>query len=244
MIALNREKHGPVREYQVRLRQRLTQRFPDMVFFFEPADITNQILNFGLPAPIDLQVSGRDVPSDYKIAQRLRDRIARIPGAADVHIHEIYRELQLFVNVDRTKAGEMGLTQRDVSSSLLISLSGNNQVAPSFWMNPAKWSYLQRGRADIAHTGWTSLDLAAHAGSPGGNPRGGFQQPAGPAERRRRRGGQQSSAPAGEFGEVSSARLRPSDREPLERVIPGLRHLRQRRSPRLGRKCRARKWKK
>ncbi len=136
MIALNREKHGPVREYQVLLRKRLTQRFPDMVFFFEPADITNQILNFGLPAPIDLQVSGRDVPSDYKIAQRVRDRIARIPGAADVHIHEIYREPQLFVNVDRVKAGEMGLTQRDVSSSLLISLSGNNQVAPSFWMNP------------------------------------------------------------------------------------------------------------
>ena len=136
MIALNREKHGPVREYQVLLRKRLTQRFPDMVFFFEPADITNQILNFGLPAPIDLQVSGRDVPNDYKIAQRLRDRIARIPGAADVHIHEIYREPQLIVNVDRTKAGEMGLTQRDVTSSLLISLSGNNQVAPSFWMNP------------------------------------------------------------------------------------------------------------
>ena len=136
LIALNREKHGPVREYQVLLRKRLAQRFPDMVFFFEPADITNQILNFGLPAPIDLQVSGRDVPNDYKIAQRLRDRIARIPGAADVHIHEIYREPQLIVNVDRTKAGEMGLTQRDVTSSLLISLSGNNQVAPSFWMNP------------------------------------------------------------------------------------------------------------
>jgi multidrug efflux pump subunit AcrB len=137
LIALNREKHGPVRDYQVLLRKRLAQRFPDIVFFFEPADITNQILNFGLPAPIDLQVTGRDVPGDYRIAQRLRDRISRIPGAADVHIHEIYREPQLLVNVDRTKAGEMGLTQRDVSSSLLIALSGNNQVAPSFWMNPA-----------------------------------------------------------------------------------------------------------
>ncbi len=136
LIALNREKHGPVREYEVLLRKRLQERFPDMEFFFEPADITNQILNFGLPAPLDLQISGRDEPSDYKIAQHLRERMARIPGAADVHIHEIYREPQLFVNVDRTKAGEMGLTQRDVSSSLLISLSGNNQVAPSFWMNP------------------------------------------------------------------------------------------------------------
>ena len=136
LIALNREKHGPVKDYEVMLRKRLNQRFPEMVFFFEPANITNQILNFGLPAPLDLQISGRDVPNDYKIAQKLRDRIARIPGAADVHIHQVYNEPQLVVNVDRTKAGEMGLTQRDVASSLLISLSGNNQVAPSFWMNP------------------------------------------------------------------------------------------------------------
>ena len=136
LIALNREKHGPVREYEVLLRKRLTERFPEMVFFFEPADITNQILNFGLPAPIDLQIAGRDVAGDYKIAQRLRDRMAAIPGAADVHIHEVYREPQLTVNVDRVKAGEMGLTQSDVASSLLISLSGNNQVSPNFWMNP------------------------------------------------------------------------------------------------------------
>ena len=85
LISLNREKHGPVRDYEVLLRKRLNQRFPDMVFFFEPANITNQILNFGLPAPIDLQVVGRDSANNYKIAQRLRDRIARIPGAADVH---------------------------------------------------------------------------------------------------------------------------------------------------------------
>ncbi len=137
LISLNREKHGPVREYQILLRKRLAQRFPDMVFFFEPADITNQILNFGLPAPIDLQVVGRDIPNNYKLTKTLRDRIARIPGAADVHIHQDYKEPQLFVNVDRVKAGQMGLTQRDVTSSVLISLSGNNQVAPSFWMNPA-----------------------------------------------------------------------------------------------------------
>ena len=137
LISLNREKHGPVRDYEVRLRKRLNQRFPDMAFFFEPANITNQILNFGLPAPIDLQVAGRDVANNYKIAQRLRDRIARIPGAADVHIHQVFHQPQLNVNVDRVKAGQLGLTQRDVTSSMLISLSGNNQVAPSFWLNPA-----------------------------------------------------------------------------------------------------------
>jgi multidrug efflux pump subunit AcrB len=137
LISLNREKHGPVRDYQVLLRKRLNQRFPDMAFFFEPANITNQILNFGLPAPIDLQVVGRDSTNNYKIAQKLRDRIARIPGAADVHIHQVFSQPQLNVNVDRVKAAQLGLTQRDVTSSMLISLSGNNQVAPSFWLNPA-----------------------------------------------------------------------------------------------------------
>ncbi|HEY2843516.1 MAG TPA: efflux RND transporter permease subunit, partial [Bryobacteraceae bacterium] len=125
------------RDYEVLLRKRLGERFPDMVFFFEPANITNQILNFGLPAPIDLQVVGRDSVNNYKIAQKLRDRVASIPGAADVHIHQVVRQPEFNVNVDRVKAGQLGLTQRDVTSSMLISLSGNNQVAPNFWLNPA-----------------------------------------------------------------------------------------------------------
>ncbi len=137
LISLNREKHGPVRDYEVQLRKRLSRRFPDMVFFFEPANITNQILSFGLPAPIDLQVVGRDSTGNYKIAQELKDRIQLLPGAADVHIHQVFRQPQLNLDVDRVKAGQLGLTQRDVTSSMLISLSGNNQVAPSFWLNPA-----------------------------------------------------------------------------------------------------------
>ena len=137
LISLHREKHGPVRDYQVLLRKRLQARFPDMTFFFEPANITNQILNFGLPAPIDLQIVGRDSTHNYALAERLRDRIARIPGAADVHIHQVFRQPQLNVNVDRVKAEQLGLTQHDVTSSMLISLSGNGQVAPNFWLNPA-----------------------------------------------------------------------------------------------------------
>ena len=137
MISLNRERHGPVRDYEVLLRRRLSETFPDTIFFFEPANITNQILNFGLPAPIDLQVVGYNATENYKVAERLRDRITRIPGAADVHIHQVFEQPQLNLNVDRVKAGQMGLTQRDVTSSMLISLSGNNQVAPSFWLNPA-----------------------------------------------------------------------------------------------------------
>ena len=137
LISLNRERHGSVRDHEVQLRKRLAEKFPDMVFFFEPANITNQILNFGLPAPIDLQVVGTNAANNYKVAQRLRDRVARVLGAADVHIHQVFEQPQLNLNVDRVKAGQLGLTQRDVTSSMLISLSGNNQVAPSFWLNPA-----------------------------------------------------------------------------------------------------------
>jgi multidrug efflux pump subunit AcrB len=136
LISLDRENHGPVHDYEVLLRKRLNEKFPDVTFFFEPANITNQILSFGLPAPIDLQVVGRDITNNYKLAQKLRERIAAIPGAADVHIHQVFSQPQLNLNVDRTKAGQLGLTQRDVTSSMLISLSGNNQVAPSFWLNP------------------------------------------------------------------------------------------------------------
>jgi multidrug efflux pump subunit AcrB len=137
IISLARERHRPVDEYQVELRKRLNDAFPDIVFFFEPANITSQILNFGLPAPIDLQVVGNNAAANYGLAQKLRDEMARIPGAADVHIHQVFQQPQLNLQVDRVKASQLGLTQRDVTSSMLISLSGNNQVAPSFWLNPA-----------------------------------------------------------------------------------------------------------
>jgi multidrug efflux pump subunit AcrB len=135
LISLNSEKHGPTAEYTTELRKRLQQRFPDVIFFFEAANITNQILNFGLPAPIDVQVMGRDIKANYNICRELETRIARIPGAADVHIHQVVNYPEIRVNVDRIKAGQLGLTQRDVSSSLLISLSSSGQVAPTQWLN-------------------------------------------------------------------------------------------------------------
>ena len=127
--------HSSTRGYQVSLRKRLRERFPDTTFFFEPANITTQILNFGIPAPIDLQVVGRNTDENYKIARRLADRISHIPGAADVHIHQVVDQPVIGLNVDRIKASQLGLTQRDVTSSMLISLSGSGQVAPNFWMN-------------------------------------------------------------------------------------------------------------
>jgi len=135
LISLNKEKHAPTREYEVKLRKHLREKFPDMVFFFQPADITSQIVNFGLPAPIDLQVVGRNAEANYKIAQKLAERISHIPGAADVHVHQVAAQPELRLNVDRDKASQLGLTQRDVTSSMLISLSGSGTVAPNYWMN-------------------------------------------------------------------------------------------------------------
>jgi multidrug efflux pump subunit AcrB len=135
LISLRKEQHGSTRDYEVLLRKHLRQKFPDVSFFFQPANITTQILNFGLPAPIDVQVVGRDARANYKIAQRLVARISRIPGAADVHVHQVVDQPQLRVNVDRVKASQLGLTQRDVTSSMLIALSGSNTVAPNFWLN-------------------------------------------------------------------------------------------------------------
>ena len=135
LISLNKEKHAPTRDYEGLLRKHLHERFPDMVFFFQPANITSQILNFGLPAPIDLQVVGRNAEANYAIAQNLARRISRIPGAADVHVHQVADQPVIRLDVDRTRASQMGLTQRDVTGSMLISLSGSGTVAPNFWMN-------------------------------------------------------------------------------------------------------------
>ena len=135
LISLNKEKHASSRDYEVLLRKRLRDRFPDMDFFFQPANITSQILNFGLPAPIDVQVVGRNAEANYAIAQKLAKRISHIPGAADAHVHQVADQPVIRLDVDREKASQMGLTQRDVTSSMLISLSGSGTVAPNFWMN-------------------------------------------------------------------------------------------------------------
>jgi multidrug efflux pump subunit AcrB len=95
-----------------------------------------QILNFGLPAPIDVQIAGRERGANYALAQELATRIARIPGAVDVHVHQIVNTPTFKVNVDRVRAEQLGLTQRDVASNLLISLSGSGQASPNYWLSP------------------------------------------------------------------------------------------------------------
>jgi len=134
LIALKPGERG-TQEYMRQLRADLAQKFPDATFFFAPANITNQILDFGLPAPIDLQITGRG-KNNYQIAQTLMRKIAAIPGAVDVHIHQQVTYPTLQVNVDRSKARQVGLTQSDVANSMLISLTGTGQTAPNQWLNP------------------------------------------------------------------------------------------------------------
>jgi multidrug efflux pump subunit AcrB len=130
--------HASTWDYIRDLRHRLNRQFPELTFFFQPADIVGQILNFGLPAPIDVQVIGplANAPANYALARQITARLARIPGAVDVHLHQVVDAPELRFNVDRTRADQLGLTQQDVANSLLISLSSNMQLAPNYWINP------------------------------------------------------------------------------------------------------------
>ncbi|MCM3872151.1 MAG: efflux RND transporter permease subunit [Pyrinomonadaceae bacterium] len=130
-----KQNHRPTQNYVEELRNKLKTRFPDMIFFFQPADIVTQVLNFGLPAPIDIQLVGND-PKNIDIAREIQTRVASVPGAIDAHLQQVVAVPDLFVNVDRTQAQQLGLAQRDVASDLLVSLSSSFQTAPNFWLNP------------------------------------------------------------------------------------------------------------
>jgi CzcA family heavy metal efflux pump len=136
LIALNPEHHHPTAGYTRHLREVLPQRFPGVEFFFQPADIVSQILNFGLPAPIDVQVVGQDMAGSYLIAQQIANKMRHIPGAADVHVQQLLALPTLHMDMDRTRVTQVGLTARDVATSVLVSLSGSFQTAPNFWLNP------------------------------------------------------------------------------------------------------------
>jgi len=135
LIALNAKHHGSTEKYMKQLRSQLQDQFPDLTFFFQPADMVTQILNFGLPAPIDVQVQGYD-PANYEIARRLRARLATVPGAVDVHMHQVVDAPDLHLDIDRVRAAQFGLTQQDVANSLYISLSSSAAVQPNFWLDP------------------------------------------------------------------------------------------------------------
>jgi CzcA family heavy metal efflux pump len=130
-----KEAHGPTEGFIKELRTKLPQQFPGTTFSFLPADIVSQILNFGLPAPIDVQIIGNNQKANYAYAIDLLKRMRTVSGIADLRIQQVFNYPQINIDVDRTFAGQVGLTQRDTGNSLLITLSGSQQIQPNFWLN-------------------------------------------------------------------------------------------------------------
>jgi multidrug efflux pump subunit AcrB len=134
-VSLSRD-HRPTNDYVESLRAKLGREFPGVTFYYLPVDMTTQILNFGLPAPIDIQIIGHNAVANREFAEKLMQEIKYVPGTADLHIQQPFNEPRLSVAVDRSRAQDIGLTQRDVAGSLLVALSGSFQTAPTFWLNP------------------------------------------------------------------------------------------------------------
>ncbi|HAU4229386.1 TPA: efflux RND transporter permease subunit [Legionella pneumophila] len=131
-----KEKHHSVFDYQRELRTVLNQKFPDISFAFLPADIVNQTINFGLPSPIDIQIIGLKQDENRVYAKKLMQRLKKVPGLVDIREHQAMNYPELFVDIDRSKAKELGITQRNIAMSLFIALSGSFQTSPTFWLSP------------------------------------------------------------------------------------------------------------
>jgi len=135
LVSLSKD-HRPTERYIHQLRETLPGKFPGVEFFFQPADIVSQILNFGLPAPVDIQLVGKDYQENYFTAQQIANQMRHIPGAVDVHVQQMMDLPTLHLDVDRVRAQQVGISERDVAQNLLVSLSSSFQTAPSFWLNP------------------------------------------------------------------------------------------------------------
>jgi len=136
LVQLKAERGKPTAAYINDLRERLPRTFPGVQFFFQPADIVTQILNFGTPAPIDVAVTGADQRGNYVIAEKLAKEIRHIPGAVDVHVQQALDEPTLHLDVDRTRTQSVGLQAKDIAQNLLVSLSSSFQTSPAFWLDP------------------------------------------------------------------------------------------------------------
>jgi multidrug efflux pump subunit AcrB len=136
LVQLSNERDKPTSYYVNDLRKRLPSEFPGVQFFFQPADIVTQILNFGTPAPIDIQIVGPNQAGNYDVANKLANEIRGIPGAVDVHVQQAFDAPTLYMQIDRTRAQYVGMQARDVAQNVLISLSSSFQTAPSFWLDP------------------------------------------------------------------------------------------------------------
>jgi multidrug efflux pump subunit AcrB len=162
--------HAPTADYVKTMREQLPRRFPGTAFAFLPADIVSQILNFGVPAPIDLQVVGSDVQADRAYADTVLARIKQIPGIADARIQQAFQQPTLNVDVDRTLAGLVGLSEKDAANAMLTTLAGSSQTSPTYWLNPKTGvSYpvsIQTPQRDIGTiSGLQNIPLTTGAGA-------------------------------------------------------------------------------
>ncbi len=165
-----KEGHAPTDNYVRKLRAKLNREFPGTIFYFLPADIVSQTLNFGLPAPFDVQVFGRDQATNRAVANSLAEKIRHVTGAVDVRVQQPADQPRLQVNVNRDKAVEIGLNERDVANSILLSLSGSGQVQPLYWLNPKNGiQYLVNARApEVVMNSIGSLEsIPINASKPG-----------------------------------------------------------------------------
>jgi CzcA family heavy metal efflux pump len=137
LVGLKPERKQQTTYYVDQLRERLAEEFPGTQFFFQPADMISQILNFGVPAPVDIQLIGPNEKANFQIAEQITNRIKHIPGAVDVHVQQLRSFPAIFLDVDRTRVQSVGLSQQDVANSVLLTLSSSSTVSPSFWVNPA-----------------------------------------------------------------------------------------------------------
>jgi len=136
LVQLKQERGKSTYAYINELRRRLATEFPGVQFFFQPADIVTQILNFGTPAPVDIQIVGANQTANYDLAVKLADSIEHVPGTVDVHVQQAFDAPTLFLNLDRTRSQYVGMQAKDVAQNLLVSLSGSFQTQPNFWLDP------------------------------------------------------------------------------------------------------------
>jgi multidrug efflux pump subunit AcrB len=136
LVQLKEARGRPTSVYINELREKLPQRFPGVQFFFQPADIVTQILNFGTPAPIDVEVTGMNQRGNYLIGEKLASEFRHIPGAVDVHVQQAFDNPTLYMEIDRARAQSVGMQSRDVAQNVLVSLSSSFQTAPAFWLDP------------------------------------------------------------------------------------------------------------
>ncbi len=182
-ISLQKE-HPPTQRYMKALREELPRRFPGVSFYFQSADIVSQVLNFGVPAPIDVQIEGPNLAVSAELARRLETGLRQVPGAVDVRLKQVINSPGYRVEVDRLRAGRLGLTQQAVANGLLVSLSGNGQLAPSYFQDPVTGvSYTVAVKAPMARMNSPQDLMATPFSLPGGAAflQGGPVPAAGPA---------------------------------------------------------------